>query len=146
MPVHAIDLRQIEPSYKVRLPWVYSVFLNGTENGGSTESNKSRASMPKRSREKLLASLRAILAAALEFKSQRGTSSSRERFEEEYLSGIKRASCCGTSIANPNVIHETKSHPVISLLISLYHTAPRFGGRFPDSRKPSGTDWHSREV
>src|SRR5580692_2434407 len=83
---------------------------------------------------------------ALEFKSQRGTSSSRERFEEEYLSGIKRASCCGTSIANPNVIHETKSHPVISLLISLYHTAPRFGGRFPDSRKPSGTDRHSREV
>jgi hypothetical protein len=44
VPVHAIDLRQIEPSYKVRLPWVYiQRFLNGTVNGGSTESKKSRA-------------------------------------------------------------------------------------------------------
>ena len=77
VPGHAIDLRQIEPSYKVRLPGVYiQCFLNGMENGGATESKKSRASMPKRSREELLASLRAILAVALEIKSQRGTSSS----------------------------------------------------------------------
>ena len=81
VPVHAIDLRQIETSYKIRLAWVYiQRFLSETGNGGSTESKKSRASMPKRSREDLLASLRAILAAAIEFKSQRGTSSSRERF------------------------------------------------------------------
>jgi hypothetical protein len=63
VPFHAIDLRQIEPSYKVRLPWfIYSVFSNRAGNGGSNESKKSRASMPKRSREELLACLRAILA------------------------------------------------------------------------------------
>jgi hypothetical protein len=37
VPVHAIDLRQIEPSYNVRLRWVYiQRFLKGTGNGGST--------------------------------------------------------------------------------------------------------------
>lgn len=35
VPVHAIDLRQIEPSYKVRLRWVIcSVFLNGLKSVG----------------------------------------------------------------------------------------------------------------
>jgi hypothetical protein len=37
VPVHAIDLRQIEPSYNVRLRWIYiQRFLKGTGNGGST--------------------------------------------------------------------------------------------------------------
>ena len=64
--------------------------------------------------------------------------------EEE--SSVKRRKLLHTLIANSNVIHENKSHPVISLLISPYRTSPRFGGRFPDSRKPSGNAWHSRKV
>ena len=57
VPVHAIELRQIEPSYNVRLRWVYiQRFLKETGNGGSTEPKKSRAPIPKRSREELLAS------------------------------------------------------------------------------------------
>ena len=77
VPAHAIDLKQIEPSYKVRLPWVYiQRSLSGTGNCGSTESKKSWIPMPKQSREELLAS---DLAAALKFRSQRGTSSTRER-------------------------------------------------------------------
>jgi hypothetical protein len=44
VPVHAIDLRQIEPSYKVRLPWVYRQrFLKRDGELWSTESKKSRA-------------------------------------------------------------------------------------------------------
>jgi len=62
----------------------------------------------------------------------------------EAVSG--RLAGCGTSIAKANLIHETKSHSVITLVISPNHTAPRFGGRFPDSGNPSGSDWHSREV
>jgi hypothetical protein len=62
------------------------------------------------------------------------------------ISSVKRRKLLRTFIANSNVIHETKSHLVISLLISPYHTSPRFGGRFPDSRKPSGNAWHAREV
>jgi hypothetical protein len=63
VPVHAIDLRQIEPSYKVRLPWViYSVSQTGRRMM-SRLNRRVPASMPKRSREELLASLRENLAA-----------------------------------------------------------------------------------
>jgi hypothetical protein len=73
-------------------------------------------------------------------------SSNGNLFDEDYLSTFQRRSCCGISIANAKCIYETKSHPVISLLISPHHTALRVGGRFPDSRTPNGSDWHSREV
>jgi hypothetical protein len=61
-------------------------------------------------------------------------------FEEEHLSSIKRRNCCGNSIANSNVIHETKNRPIISLLISPYHTAARFGG----GQAVSGPSWEFR--
>jgi hypothetical protein len=146
VPVHAIDLRQIELSYNVRLRWVYiQRFLKGTGNGGSTESKKSRASIPKRSREELLASPARDFDRSTQIQIEARAAAETD-IEEEYLSSVKRRKLLRTFIANSNVIHETKSHPVISLLISPYHTSPCFGGRFPDSRKPSGNAWHSREV
>ena len=114
---------------------------------GSTESKKSRASRPKRSREELLASpARDFDRSSWNSNRNEARAAAETDIEEEYLSSVKRRKLLRTLIANSNVIHETKSHPVISLLISPYHTSPRFGGRFPDSRKPSGNAWHSREV
>ena len=55
-----------------------------------TESNKSRASMPKRSREKLLASLPRFWPRHSNSNRNEARAAAESGFEEEYLSSIKR--------------------------------------------------------
>ena len=81
-------MSRVGASSRVRLPWVHTQrLLNGTEIGGfGWVEEVPGVNGQERSREELLASLRIILAEALEFNRQEARAAAESGFEEETLS------------------------------------------------------------